>query len=138
LADAAGATVRALRHYEAEGLLVSARSANGYRDYPATAVLRVRNIRELLAIGFTIADIRSFLRYLGDDLPPVFADRGTCATAMRVAVDRLADLRGRIDTLTRLHDNLAARLDSDRARSNSPVPQGIAPGPTPDNPDATA
>src|SRR5437899_3075414 len=110
LAEAAGTTTRALRHYEAEGLLDSHRSANGYRDYAATAVLRVRNIRELLAVGFTIADIRAFLRYLDRDLPPVFEDRGTCATAMAVAGERLADLRARIEALTRLHDSLAARL----------------------------
>ncbi|MFI5908592.1 MerR family transcriptional regulator [Dactylosporangium sp. NPDC051541] len=110
LAERAGTTVRALRHYEAEGLLTSARAANGYRRYPDSAVLRVRNIRELLATGFTIGDVRAFLRYLDADLPPVFGDGGTCAVAMRVAGDRLADLRARIATLTELHDTLAARL----------------------------
>ncbi|GAA2582196.1 MerR family transcriptional regulator [Dactylosporangium fulvum] len=138
MAAAAGTTVRALRHYEAEGLLVSARSANGYRDYPATAVLRVRNIRELLAIGFTVADIRVFLRYLDRDLPAVFADRATCGTAMRVAGERLAELRARIDTLTRLHDTLAARLGAgagphgtviSRAGQGVPASAGVDGGP---------
>jgi DNA-binding transcriptional MerR regulator len=110
LAEAAGTTTRALRHYEAEGLLDSHRSANGYRDYPTAAVMRVRNIRELLTIGFTLADLRSFLPYLDRELPTVFADQGTCATAIRVAGLRLAELRERIDALTRLHDRLATRL----------------------------
>jgi MerR family copper efflux transcriptional regulator len=110
LAEQTGTTVRALRHYEAEGLLTSTRTANGYRTYPDTAIRRVRNIRELLATGFTIADVRAFLRYLDRDLPPVFAAEGTCGTAMRVAGERLDDLRTRIAVLTDLHDALAARL----------------------------
>jgi DNA-binding transcriptional MerR regulator len=110
LAEAAGTTTRALRHYEAHGLLESRRAANSYRDYSDSALLRVRNIRQLLAIGFTIGDIRWFLDYLDRDLPPVFADGGGCTTAMRIADQRLAQLRERIDALTHLHDQLAARL----------------------------
>lgn len=110
LAAAAGTTTRALRHYEAHGLLNSDRAANGYRNYSDTALLRVRNIRELLGIGFTIDDVRWFLDYLDRELPPVFADSGGCATAMRVGDRRLAQLRARIDALTGLHDRLAARL----------------------------
>ncbi|GAA0898637.1 MerR family transcriptional regulator [Virgisporangium aurantiacum] len=112
LATAAGTTTRALRHYEHEGLLTSGRNPNGYRVYGEHAVVRVRNIRELLATGFTIADVRAFLAYLDRDLPPRFGagDGNTCATAMAVARQRLADLRHRIDTLTALHDRLADRL----------------------------
>jgi DNA-binding transcriptional MerR regulator len=110
LAEATGTTVRALRYYEEQGLLASGRTASGYRDYPNDALLRVRNIRELLAIGFTISDVRAFLVYLDQELPPVFADGGGCATAMRVANQRLALLRERIQTLTHLHDTLAARM----------------------------
>jgi MerR family transcriptional regulator, copper efflux regulator len=111
LAQAAKTTTRALRHYEQEGLLASTRTPSGYREYADDALLRVRNIRELLATGFTIGDVRAFLTYLDRDLPPVFADSGGCATAMRVADERLAVLRERLETLTRLHDSLAARLN---------------------------
>jgi len=111
LAEAAGTTTRTLRYYEQEGLLGSTRTPSGYRDYADDALLRVRNIRELLATGFTINDVRGFLSYLDRDLPPVFADSGGCATAMRIANERLTLLRERLHTLTRLHDSLAARLD---------------------------
>jgi DNA-binding transcriptional MerR regulator len=111
LAETAGTTTRTLRYYEQEGLLDSTRTSNGYRDYADDAVLRVRNIRELLATGFTISDVRAFLGYLDRDLPPVFADSGGCATAMRIADERLSLLRERLQTLTHLHDSLAARLD---------------------------
>jgi len=44
----AGTTVRALRHYEQAGLIVSERAHNGYRIYDGSAAVRVRNIRLLL------------------------------------------------------------------------------------------
>ncbi|GAA3208446.1 MerR family transcriptional regulator [Dactylosporangium siamense] len=112
LARAAGVTTRTLRHYEAEGLLHSERSGNGYRSYPDGAVLRVNNIRELLAIGFTVADVRCFVRFLDQPLPPAFGDQGGCATAMRVARERVDQLRDRISALTTLHDALTARMPS--------------------------
>lgn len=113
LAAVTGVSTRALRHYEAEGLLSSERAPNGYRLYSAEAARRVRNIRELLEIGFTISDVRAFTPYLDQDLPPIFGEAGTCATAVRVARERLGLLRSRIDALSLLHDRIAARLDPD-------------------------
>nr|BFE59760.1 MerR family transcriptional regulator [Dactylosporangium thailandense] len=111
LARAAGTTTRTLRYYEQEGLLTSDRTPTGYRDYDPAAVRRVRNVRELLALGFTIADVREFRQWLDRELPPAFAAGPGCAAAMRVAEERLALIRQRLDALTRLHDSLAARLD---------------------------
>ena len=34
LSAAAGVSIRVLRHYEAQGLIQSRRSANNYREYP--------------------------------------------------------------------------------------------------------
>ena len=111
LAEAAGTTTRTLRYYEQEGLLASSRTPAGYRDYDDDAVRRVRNLRELLSIGFTIADVREFLPWLDRELPPTFGGGAGCAAAMQVADERLALIRGRLDTLARLHDTLAARLE---------------------------
>jgi len=116
LARITGATPRALRFYEDEGLLDSERASNGYRVYAEGAVLRVRNIRELLALGFTISDVKAFVTHLDHDLPPIFGEAGPCTTSMRVARERLASLRERIDALTALHDRIAARLQA----TNSP------------------
>jgi DNA-binding transcriptional MerR regulator len=46
LAEATGTTTRALRHYEQEGPLPSARATNGCREYPEEAIRRAQNIRE--------------------------------------------------------------------------------------------
>ncbi|MDH4764108.1 MerR family transcriptional regulator [Pseudomonas sp. CBMAI 2609] len=60
LATATGVSVRSLRHYEAQGLLVAGRGTNGYRHFPASAVAQVRQLQRLLGAGFSLAEIRSF------------------------------------------------------------------------------
>ena len=54
LAALTGASRRSLRHYEDEGLLTSARAANGYRTYDAPAVATVHKIKALLGAGMTL------------------------------------------------------------------------------------
>ncbi|MCC4619965.1 MerR family transcriptional regulator [Xanthomonas cassavae CFBP 4642] len=60
LAQLSGVSVRALRHYDAQGLLTSSRSANGYRVFPASCVTQVRQIQRLIGTGFSLEDIRRF------------------------------------------------------------------------------
>ncbi|WP_164540432.1 MerR family transcriptional regulator [Streptomyces abyssomicinicus] len=115
LAKATGATARALRHYEQAGLITSERASNGYRVHDERAVVRVRNIRHLLAAGLTLDDVRIFLPCLDGDVataPP--SDKG-----IRVAVERLAVLNERIAAQTAIRDRLRSALHqatSDRIR----------------------
>ncbi|MFC8190577.1 MerR family transcriptional regulator [Cellulomonas sp. NPDC057328] len=51
VAARAGVSVRALRYYEEQGLLVAERSPGGQRRYPPEAVERVRFIQNLYAAG---------------------------------------------------------------------------------------
>ncbi|MGW3195314.1 MerR family transcriptional regulator [Streptomyces sp. NPDC001118] len=106
LAEATGATPRALRHYEQAGLIASERAANGYRVYDAGTAVRVRNIRYLLDAGLTLDDVRVFLPCLDGDVSagPV------SAKGVRVARDRLAVLEARIAAQTAIRDRLAAAL----------------------------
>jgi DNA-binding transcriptional MerR regulator len=106
LATATGATARALRHYEQTGLISSERASNGYRLYDERTVVRVRNIRHLLAAGLTLDDVRVFLPCLDGDVaaaPP--SDHG-----LRVALERLAVLNQRIAAQTEARDRLEAAL----------------------------
>ncbi|AQA06139.1 MerR family transcriptional regulator [Mycobacterium sp. MS1601] len=57
-----GVSTRLLRYYEQQGLLSAARDANDYRSYADDAVLRVRQIRTLLAAGLPTAVIVDALR----------------------------------------------------------------------------
>ncbi len=62
LAEATGLTVRALRHYEAVGLLEPvARSESGYRSYDADDAERLYAIVALRRLGLSLAEIREML-----------------------------------------------------------------------------
>jgi MerR family transcriptional regulator, copper efflux regulator len=110
LAGAVGTTTRTLRYYEEQGLLNPRRASSGYRLYDGGAITRVDNIRKLLATGFTVRDIRSFLAFLDRPLPDRFRPAPLCEDALGVAARRLASLDERIDALTQLRDRLARRL----------------------------
>lgn len=117
LAGATGATARALRHYEQAGLISSQRAPNGYRVYDERAVVRVRNIRYLLAAGLTLDDVRVFLPCLDGNVaaaPP--SERG-----LRVASERLAVLNDRIAAQTEARDRLAAALRQATGGRTHPV-----------------
>ena len=106
LAAATGATPRALRHYEQAGLISSSRSANGYRDYAAATVARVRNIRYLLAAGLTLEDAQAFGPCLAGDM----STAAPSPFGLRIARERLAVLEARIAAQVEARDRLAAAL----------------------------
>ncbi len=110
LAERTGTTTRALRYYEEQGLLRPLRTGAGYRAYEAGAVSRVRNIRDLLASGFTVEDVKAFVRYLDDDLPEAFTYSPVCSDGYVVGAHRVAELEERIAGLTRLRDQLVHRM----------------------------
>ncbi|MFF0160464.1 MerR family transcriptional regulator [Streptomyces sp. NPDC005263] len=110
LAARTGSTTRALRYYEEQGLLESGRASSGYRVYGPNAVTRVRNVRDLLASGFTVENVKSFVRYLDTDLPEVFAYSPACADGYVVGSQRVAELEEKIAALTRLRDILVHRM----------------------------
>ncbi len=61
LAELTGASARALRHYEDQGLLVPDRTSAGYRDFSAADVVRVAQIRTMISAGLGTATIRRYL-----------------------------------------------------------------------------
>lgn len=63
---ASGASPRALRLYEDEGLIVPGRFSNGYRDYCSATIDRVRTIRGLLDAGLPIRLVRKVLPAIAD------------------------------------------------------------------------
>lgn len=106
LAKTTGTTARALRHYEQAGLISSERAPNGYRIYDEWTVVRVRNIRHLLAAGLTLDDVKIFLPCLDGDVttaPP--SDKG-----LQVASERLTVLNERIAAQTAIRDRLKTAL----------------------------
>ncbi|SDI13139.1 MerR family transcriptional regulator [Nonomuraea jiangxiensis] len=110
LAGLTGVTTRALRFYEEQGLLTPERTGAGYRTYGPESPRRVGNIRDLLASGFTVEDVRSFLPYLDGEIPRVLGYHPRCDGGYEVGARRIATLNERIATLTRLRDQLVARM----------------------------
>ncbi|MBP2581397.1 DNA-binding transcriptional MerR regulator [Streptomyces sp. PvR006] len=108
LARRTGVSPRALRHYEAAGLIASTRAANGYRVYGEDAVTRVSNIRYLLDAGLTLDDVSAFRSCLDGDMPSV----PPSARGLEIARERLAVLDARIAAQTEARNRLARSLDA--------------------------
>ncbi|MEU1342214.1 MerR family transcriptional regulator [Streptomyces sp. NPDC005827] len=124
-AAAAGTTPRALRLYEARGLLrPPPRTSSGQREYDSAAVARVRVIRSLLALGLTLEDLRRRahrLDVLVQDQPSACC-AGRPGEFSDVVADRLAALDTEIARLTRLRQGLAAAAGEARCAPGSPAP----------------
>jgi MerR family transcriptional regulator, copper efflux regulator len=104
LAKACHVSTDTLRHYERKGVLASPRrSVNGYREYPADSVERVRLIRKALDIGFTLDELAIILRV---------RDRGgaPCREVRELAAAKLSDLELRLKEMLSLRDELRATL----------------------------
>lgn len=135
LSERTGTSRRLLRYYEEQGLLVSSRSLNGYREYDERYVERVLQIRGLLEAGLPTRVIKQILPcistpgaiYVSDATPETIA-------TLEHERDRMTE---RIQFLVRNRDAIAGYLDAVR-RSRPPTvpeaaqaPSGTAPVTTP-------
>ena len=109
LAAATGVSVRSLRYYEEQGLLVSERTHSGQRTYAAPAVERVQLIQQLFAAGLPSRTIVQLL-------PCV--DAGV-ATAESFALLRAE--RDRVETQIAELEAVRERLDEVIAISEHPT-----------------
>lgn len=103
-----GVSVRALRHYEDEGLLRPERRSNGYRDYADADVAVVRQIRALIDSGLPTRIIRDVQPFLDD--PSQVLPAAPCEYFLEEVARQAEQLRQRIACLTRNHDALVAYL----------------------------
>jgi len=101
-----GVSVRAIRYYEQAGLLAATRRANGYREFDAEVVERVRAIRDLLETGFTIEEVLSLAACLGG------AGTGTACSAQtaRLYREKLVRIDAQMRTLLGLRERIEERL----------------------------
>lgn len=105
-ARASGASVRSLRFYEDEGLIVPGRCSNGYRDYCSSTIDRVLVIRSLLGYGLPVRLIKDVLPHLsGADAALLDAE---LLDEVRSYRDRIA---ARITALSAQQSALDAFLD---------------------------
>src|SRR5690348_3441187 len=102
LADYAGVSVKAVRHYHERGLLAEPeRDSSGYRRYTAQDAIELVKIRTLADAGVPLTRIKDLL------------DAGPDALAAAITeID--AGLRDRITQLRRTRDRLARLRGGDR------------------------
>jgi len=118
LAAHAGTTTRTLRYYEAQGLLPTGRSPNGYRVYDEHHVRLVREIRSLQAIGFSLEEVRPFVECLlaghesGDECPASVDVYRRKFAYLERHIAELQDVRDRLwERLAGLDDAAAPRCE---------------------------
>jgi len=111
LARSAGTTTRALRYYEAQGLLDAERTSNGYREYDESHLTLVREIQALQAVGFALEDTRPFVECLraghrtGDSCPDSVAVYQRKIHEVDVMIAQLTEVRRELaDKLARSRD----------------------------------
>ena len=103
-----GASVRALRYYEEQGLLGSDRSVGGQRHYTEDAVPRVEFIRRLLAAGASSRAIAEMMPCF--DTP----SEATFDSAMENLAQERRRITTRIDDLSQARKALDALMDTAR------------------------
>lgn len=123
LAGRAGTSARTLRYYEEHGLLRARRGANGYRVYDETELRVVREIRSLLDVGFSVADIRPFVRCLraGNEYGDV------CPDSIAVLRRRLAEVDAAVEELTDVRRRLSAQMTHAIAHREGTCPRSRPP-----------
>lgn len=126
LARRLGISAKALRHYEAIGLLGEApRLDSGYRVYGEEEEERLRFILGAKGLGLSLQSIKEIMAlWSGGEQP--------CAHVSRLLEEKLQDLDRRIAELTRFRDELRAykqRVDAGGA-SEAPCAhvEGVASG----------
>jgi DNA-binding transcriptional MerR regulator len=98
IAELAGTTVRAVRHYHEVGLLDEPeRRANGYKKYGVAHLIRVLRIKRLTDLGFSLSQIAAMG---GADEHPAEALR-TLDAELAATIDRLQRVRVELGLILR-------------------------------------
>ncbi|GAB3725545.1 MerR family transcriptional regulator [Amycolatopsis oliviviridis] len=103
-----GVNTHQLRYYEAQGLLEAERATNGYREYDENAVLRVKQIRHLLAAGLSSEDIAYLLPCAIGEEPELIG----CPELLAAMRERLGKLDEQLDRIMRSRTALAGYIDA--------------------------
>ncbi|MFD4723588.1 MerR family transcriptional regulator [Streptomyces seoulensis] len=129
LARRVGTTTRALRYYEARGLLPARRDARGYREYSERDLVLLTQIRTLRDFGFELEETRPFVECLRAG----HAEGDACPASRDVYRRKLAELDGLIGELAAVRETVAGQLRrAEEARAGlaaeALVPGGPEPG----------
>jgi DNA-binding transcriptional MerR regulator len=108
LARLTSVSPRLLRYYEQQGLLVSNRLSNGYRDYADDAPMIVGQIRALLDAGLPTEVIREVLP-CAEGKPLRFE---ACPSLSALLSEVLGNIESRMDKLSHHREALTRYLEA--------------------------
>lgn len=104
LAQAAGITPRAIRHYERLGLIKPPmRTDSNYRLFDADSIARSRFIAKCRSLGFSIPEVRELLKVMEDP-------DHTCAQVADLTQKHLDLVDSKINDLAEIRHTLARNL----------------------------
>jgi DNA-binding transcriptional MerR regulator len=116
-AQLSGTTIKAIRHYEAMGLLPAPQRQGQYRVYSAQSVERLMFIKCAQQLGFKLKELQNILRdHPGDALPWDRADKAIA--------DKKQELALQIGLLQKMHTGLLTfeqQLKEAHGRCTSPA-----------------
>lgn len=123
LAELAGTTIKAVRHYHEHGLLEEPeRAANGYKQYGAAHLVRLLQVRRLRGLGLSLPQIAAMGAGAGDDasetlraLDGEIAERIAALQAIRGDLAVLMEQPGPLDVPRGFAEIAGALPDPDRA-----------------------
>lgn len=105
LADRLDITPRTVRYYERLGLLQPARRTDkGYRYYDESAIARLRRIRRLQGVGFSLAQIGQIIDIYAAETP------GRTGNVLGLLRSHLMETEVKIAELSCLRDELVAAI----------------------------
>lgn len=118
LGKSAGVNASVIRYYARIGLLNPIRNPkNGYREYAANDIVRVRFIRKAKWLGFTLKDVQIILDHSDSGKSP-------CKEVRRIIIDRVLDNQQRLIHLQVIQDRMESAIESWKTISNGPPNQG--------------
>ena len=120
-AEMAGLSAKTARYYDEIGLVQPGRSANGYRDYSADDVHKLRFLQRARGLGFSIEDCRLLLSLYEDK-------KRASADVKALALARINDIESKIRELESLRATLRtlATACSGDARPDCPILEDLA------------
>lgn len=98
LAELAGATVKAVRHYHDIGVLDQpARASNGYKQYGVAHLVRVLQIKRLTDLGFSLAQVAG----MGDEMNHPEHSLRALDAELEATIERLQRARVELELILR-------------------------------------
>jgi Cu(I)-responsive transcriptional regulator len=104
LARATGCNLETIRYYESIGVMPDPpRTAKGFRVYDASHVSRLRFVMRMRELGFTLEEVRDYLKLVDDG-------NQTCAQVLERTQTHLVEVRKKLADLMRIEQTLVETI----------------------------